>query len=124
MPLGNLRLSWNVDRSAAVGVSPFEVVLWIFGHPEVYIIFLPFVAVLAMIVPTFAGRSILGYSFIVLPAVGSGFLSFGLWVHHMYATGLPAISPGFFSAVSEAVAIPTAVQLFALLATLPVGRAR
>ena len=95
---------------------------WIFGHPEVYIVFLPAIALLAMIIPTFARRPIVGYSFIVLAAVGTGFLSFGLWVHHMFATGLPAISLGFFSAASEAVAIPTAVQIFVFLATLLAGR--
>ncbi len=97
---------------------------WIFGHPEVYIIFLPAIALVAMIVPTFARRPIVGYSWIVLAAVGTGFLSFGLWVHHMYTTGLPGISLGFFSAASEAVAIPTGVQIFCFLATLLAGRAR
>lgn len=95
---------------------------WIFGHPEVYIIFLPAIALLAMILPTFAQRPIVGYSWIVLAAVGTGFLSFGLWVHHMFTTGLPSISLGFFSAASEAVAIPTGVQLFAFVATLLAGR--
>jgi cytochrome c oxidase subunit I+III len=91
---------------------------WIFGHPEVYIIFLPSIALVAMIVPTFAQRPIVGYSWIVLAAVGTGFLSFGLWVHHMFTTGLPGISLGFFSAASLAVAIPTGVQIFCFLATL------
>ncbi|AMS45248.1 cytochrome c oxidase subunit I [Aminobacter aminovorans] len=95
---------------------------WIFGHPEVYIIFLPAIALLAMIVPTFARRPIVGYSWIVLAAVGTGFLSFGLWVHHMFATGLPQISLAFFSAASEAVAIPTAVQIFVFIATMLAGR--
>nr|WP_246249126.1 cytochrome c oxidase subunit I [Chelativorans alearense] len=95
---------------------------WIFGHPEVYIIFLPAIALLAMIVPTFAQHPIVGYSWIVLAAVGTGFLSFGLWVHHMFTTGLPSISLGFFSAASEAVAIPTGVQIFVFLATLLAGR--
>ncbi|WP_245415107.1 cytochrome c oxidase subunit I [Aureimonas flava] len=94
---------------------------WIFGHPEVYIVFLPAIALLAMIIPTFARRPLLGYSWIVLAAVGTGFLSFGLWVHHMFTTGLPAISLGFFSAASEAVAIPTGVQIFVFLATCLVG---
>ena len=97
---------------------------WIFGHPEVYIIFLPSIAIAAMIVPTVAQRPIVGYSWIVLSAVGTGFLSFGLWVHHMYTTGLPSISLGFFSAASEAVVIPTGIQLFAFLATLMAGRIR
>jgi cytochrome c oxidase subunit I+III len=95
---------------------------WIFGHPEVYIIFLPAIALLAMIIPTFAGRPIVGYSWIVLAAVGTGFLSFGLWVHHMFATGLPQISLAFFAAASEAVAIPTAVQIFVFIATMLAGR--
>ncbi|HSO47716.1 MAG TPA: cbb3-type cytochrome c oxidase subunit I, partial [Rhizobiaceae bacterium] len=94
---------------------------WIFGHPEVYIIFLPSIGLLAMIVPTAAGRPIAGYSWIVLSALGTGFLSFGLWVHHMYTTGLPAVSLGFFSAASEAVAIPTGIQIFALIATVMLG---
>ena len=95
---------------------------WIFGHPEVYIIFLPAIALMAMIVPTFSQRSIVGYSWIVLAAVGTGFLSFGLWVHHMFATGLPQISLAFFSAASEAVAIPTGVQIFVFIATMLAGR--
>jgi cytochrome c oxidase subunit I+III len=95
---------------------------WLFGHPEVYIIFLPSVALIAMIVPTFARTPIVGYTWIVLAAVGTGFLSFGLWVHHMFTTGLPAISLGFFSAASEAIAIPTGVQIFCFLATLAAGR--
>lgn len=95
---------------------------WIFGHPEVYIVFLPSVALVAMIVPTFARTPIVGYSWVVLAAVGTGFLSFGLWVHHMFTTGLPGISIGIFSAASQAVAIPTGIQLFCFLATLLVGR--
>ncbi len=95
---------------------------WIFGHPEVYIIFLPAIALMAMIVPTFSQRPIVGYSWIVLAAVGTGFLSFGLWVHHMFATGLPQISLAFFSAASTAVAIPTGVQIFVFIATMLTGR--
>jgi cytochrome c oxidase subunit I+III len=95
---------------------------WIFGHPEVYIIFLPSIALLAMIVPTFSQRPIVGYGWIVLAAVGTGFLSFGLWVHHMFATGMPIVSQAFFSAASQAVAIPTGVQIFVFVATMLVGR--
>jgi cytochrome c oxidase subunit I+III len=95
---------------------------WIFGHPEVYIVFLPSIALVAMIVPTFARRPIVGYSWIVLAAVGTGFISFGLWVHHMFTTGMPNISLAFFSAASEAVALPTGVQIFALLATVLAGK--
>jgi cytochrome c oxidase subunit I+III len=95
---------------------------WLFGHPEVYIVFLPSVALIAMIVPTFARMPIVGYGWIVLAAVGIGFLSFGLWVHHMFTTGLPGISLGFFSAASQAVAIPTGIQIFCFIATVAAGR--
>jgi cytochrome c oxidase subunit I+III len=95
---------------------------WIFGHPDVYIVFLPSIALVAMIVPTFARRPIVGYSWVVLAAVGTGFLSFGLWVHHMFTTGLPGISLALFSGASMAVAIPTGVQFFCFLATLMAGR--
>ncbi len=95
---------------------------WLFGHPEVYVIFLPSVAIVAMLVPTVARRPIVGYGWVVLAAVGTGFLSFALWVHHMYTTGLPGISLGLFSAASEAVAIPTGIQIFCFIATLAAGR--
>jgi cytochrome c oxidase subunit I+III len=96
---------------------------WLFGHPEVYIIFLPSIALIATIIPTFARTPMVGHSWIILSAVGTAFLSFGLWAHHMFTTGLPNISLGFFSAASEAVAIPTGVQIFCFIATLLVGRA-
>ncbi|SER66456.1 cytochrome c oxidase subunit I [Rhizobium sp. NFR03] len=109
---------------AARGGDPllWQHLFWIFGHPEVYIIFLPAIAIMAMVVPTFSQRPIVGYSWIVLAAVGTGFLSFGLWVHHMFATGLPQMSLAFFSAASEAVAIPTGVQIFVFIATMLAGR--
>jgi len=110
------------DRERGGDPLLWQHLFWIFGHPEVYIIFLPAIALLAMIIPTFAGRPIVGYSWIVLAAVGTGFLSFGLWVHHMFATGLPQISLAFFSAASEAVAIPTGVQIFVFIATMLAGR--
>jgi cytochrome c oxidase subunit I+III len=95
---------------------------WLFGHPEVYIIFLPSIALVAMIIPTFARAPIVGYTWVVLAAVGTGFISFGLWVHHMYTTGLPGISLGIFSAASATVAIPTGIQFLCFFATLLTGR--
>lgn len=109
---------------AARGGDPvlWQHLFWLFGHPEVYIVFLPSIALVAMIVPTFARTPIVGYSWIVLAAIGTGFLSFGLWVHHMYPIGLPGVSLGIFSAASTAVAIPTGAQFFCFLATLLAGR--
>jgi cytochrome c oxidase subunit I+III len=109
---------------AARGGDPvlWQHLFWLFGHPEVYIIFLPSIALVAMIVPTFARIPMVGYTWIVLAAIGTGFLSFGLWVHHMYTIGLPGISLGLFSAASSAVAIPTGVQFFCFIGTLLAGR--
>ena len=95
---------------------------WLFGHPEVYIIFLPAAGVVSTILPVMARTKILGYGWIVGAVLALGFLSFGLWVHHMFATGIPHMALAFFSAASTLVAIPTGVQIFAWLGTLWQGR--
>ncbi|NLS25082.1 hypothetical protein S2M10_00450 [Sphingomonas sp. S2M10] len=116
-------LGWPFfDASRGGDPLLWQHLFWIFGHPEVYVIFLPSIALFAMLIPTFAQRHLLGYPYIVLAAVGTAFLSFGLWVHHMFATGLPKISLAFFSAASQAVVIPTGIQIFAFIATLAAGR--
>lgn len=90
---------------------------WFFGHPEVYIIFLPATGVVSMIVCTFSKR-IIGYTWIVVAILVTGFLSFGLWVHHMYTTGLPELSLYFFAGASLMIAIAAGVQIFAWIASL------
>ena len=95
---------------------------WYFGHPEVYFIFIPGLAFLSAIIPTFARRPLVGYGAIVLSLIATGFLSFGLWVHHMFATNLPELGKAFFTAMSFMIAIPTAVQLCCWIATLATGR--
>jgi cytochrome c oxidase subunit I+III len=95
---------------------------WLFGHPEVYIIFLPAAGMVSMMLPSFARTPLVGYSWVALAAIAVGFLSFGLWVHHMFTTGLPLLSLSFFSAASSAIAIPMGIQVFAWLATLWEGR--
>ncbi|MBM1170020.1 cytochrome c oxidase subunit I [Microvirga arabica] len=95
---------------------------WFFGHPEVYVIFLPAAGMVSMIVPTMAQTPLAGYRLVVLAVIGTGFLSFGLWVHHMFTTGLPQLSLSFFSAASMAVSIPTGIQVFAWIATIASGK--
>jgi cytochrome c oxidase subunit I+III len=95
---------------------------WLFGHPEVYIIFLPAAGVVSTILPVLAQREIIGYLAIVVSIVALAFLSFGLWVHHMFTVGIPHLALAFFSAASTAVAVPTAVQIFAWIGTLLAGR--
>jgi cytochrome c oxidase subunit I+III len=111
---------FNADK----GGDPllWQHLFWIFGHPEVYIIFLPAAGMVSMMLPSFARARLVGYAWIVMAAVAVGFLSFGLWVHHMFATGLPLISLSFFSAASTAIAIPMGIQVFAWIATLWDGK--
>jgi len=111
---------------AARGGDPllWQHLFWLFGHPEVYIIFLPAAGVVSTLIPVFAGRPIVGYTAIVASAVTIGFISFGLWVHHMFTVGIPHLAQALFSAASMLIAIPTAVQFFAWIATLWLGRPR
>jgi cytochrome c oxidase subunit I len=95
---------------------------WFFGHPEVYIIFLPATGMVSMIVSTFARREVFGYPVLVLALIAVGFLSFGLWVHHMFATGLPQLGASLFTASSMMIAIPSGLQIFCWIATLWDGR--
>jgi cytochrome c oxidase subunit I+III len=97
---------------------------WFFGHPEVYIIFIPAAGMVSMIVPAMVQTRLIGYGLVAMALVGTGFLSFGLWVHHMYATGIPQLSLSFFSAASFAVSVPTGIQIFAWIATIASGRPR
>ena len=95
---------------------------WFFGHPEVYFIFIPGLGFMSAIIAPFARRPIFGYSAMVLALIATAFLSFGLWVHHMFATNLPELGKGFFTAMSLMIAIPSAVQIFGWIATLWTGR--
>lgn len=97
---------------------------WLFGHPEVYIIFLPAAGIVSTLLPVFCGRPLVGYRWVVLGVISTGFISFGLWVHHMFTVGIPQLAQAFFSAASMLVAIPTAVQVFSWLATLWLGKPR
>ncbi len=97
---------------------------WFFGHPEVYIIFLPAAGMVSMIVPAMTGVPLVGYRLVVVALVATAFFSFGLWVHHMFATGIPELSLAFFSAASVAVAVPSGIQVFSWIATIAAGRLR
>ncbi|KAA0970612.1 cytochrome c oxidase subunit I [Aureimonas fodinaquatilis] len=97
---------------------------WLFGHPEVYIIFLPAAGAISMMIPTFVQHELVGYRIIIVAVIAVAFLSFGLWVHHMFTVGIPHLALSFFSAASGLVAIPTAVQIFAWIATIGAGKPR
>jgi cytochrome c oxidase subunit I len=95
---------------------------WFFGHPEVYFIFIPATGIVSAIVAPFSRRKVFGYPAMVLALFGTGFLAFGLWVHHMFVTGLPRLGESFFTASSMAVAIPSGLQIFCWIITLWDGK--
>jgi cytochrome c oxidase subunit I+III len=97
---------------------------WFFGHPEVYIILVPALGFVSMIVATFTRRPVFAYPAMVLSLLSIGFLSFGLWVHHMFATGLPQLGQSFFTAASMMITIPSGIQIFCWIATIWSGRPR
>jgi cytochrome c oxidase subunit 1 len=95
---------------------------WFFGHPEVYLIFIPPLGFMSSIIATFSRRPVYGYPAMVLAVIATAFLAFGLWVHHMYATNVPELGKSFFTASSAMIAIPTAIQIFCWIATLWTGK--
>jgi cytochrome c oxidase subunit 1 len=97
---------------------------WFFGHPEVYIIFVPALGFVSAIVATFTRRPVFGYPAMVLSLLATAFLGFGLWVHHMFTTGVPQLGQSFFTAASMMIAIPSGIQIFCWIATIWSGRPR
>jgi cytochrome c oxidase subunit 1 len=95
---------------------------WFFGHPEVYIIFIPALGIVSSIITTFTQRPMFGYMALVLALVSTGFIGFGLWAHHMFATGLPQLGLTYFTAASMIIAIPSGIQIFCWIASLWRGR--
>jgi cytochrome c oxidase subunit I+III len=112
--------------NTAAGGTPilWQHLFWIFGHPEVYIQFIPATGIVSMIVPVFARRPIVGYPLIVIAIISTGFISFGLWAHPMFTVGLPDVAMSFFTAASTMIAIPAGIQVFAWITTLLRGRPR
>jgi cytochrome c oxidase subunit I+III len=97
---------------------------WFFGHPEVYIIFIPALGFVSTIITVFCRRKVFGYTAMVLSLVATAFIGFGLWVHHMFATGLPQSGQSFFTAASMMIAIPSGVQIFCWITTIWLGKPR
>jgi cytochrome c oxidase subunit 1 len=100
----------------------YQHLFWWFGHPEVYIIFIPGTGIVSTLIASFTRRKVFGYMALVLSTVATGFLGFGVWVHHMFATGLPFMSESFFTAASLMIVIPTGVQFFCWLTNIWTGR--
>jgi cytochrome c oxidase subunit I+III len=95
---------------------------WIFGHPEVYIIVLPAFGIATSIIPTFTRRRMAAFPLVALAELLVAFIGFGVWVHHMFATGLPEIALIFFAAASLIIVIPSGIQIFAWCMTMVTGK--
>jgi cytochrome c oxidase subunit 1 len=112
------------DVTQAGDALLWQHLFWFFGHPEVYIIFIPGTGIVSTLITTFSRRHMFGYLAVVLSLVSTAFMGFGLWVHHMFATGLPQLGESFFTAASIIIAIPTGTQIFCWIATMWSGRIR
>jgi cytochrome c oxidase subunit I+III len=94
---------------------------WIFGHPEVYIIVLPAFGIATSIIPTFARRRMVAFPLVAMAELLVAFIGFGVWAHHMFATGIATTTLVFFAAASMMVVIPSTIQIYAWLMTVNLG---
>jgi cytochrome c oxidase subunit 1 len=95
---------------------------WIFGHPEVYVLVIPAFGFMSEIVPVFSRKPIFGYPVMVAATVGIGFVSFGVWAHHMFTVGMNSYANSFFALTTMVVGIPTGIKIFNWLGTMWGGR--
>ncbi len=112
--------------NAAAGGDPlmYQNLFWIFGHPEVYILILPGMGIVSEILPVFSRKPLFGYSVVVFSGIAIGFLGWGVWAHHMFATGLGPVAVSAFGLSTMLIAIPTGVKIFNWLATVWGGAVR
>ena len=130
--LGSALIMLLLDRNfqtaffAVDGGSPilWQHLFWFFGHPEVYILVLPPMGLVSWILPKFSGRKLFGYKFVIYSTLAIGVLSFGVWAHHMFSSGIDPRIRASFMAVSLAIAIPSAVKTFNWIATMWNGNIR
>ncbi|WP_324757205.1 cytochrome c oxidase subunit I [Haloarcula montana] len=130
--LGSALIMLLLDRNLATtffaveGGGPllWQHLFWFFGHPEVYILVLPPMGLVSLILPKFSGRKLFGFKFVVYSTLAIGVLSFGVWAHHMFSTGMDPRLRASFMAVSLAIAIPSAVKTFNWITTMWNGRLR
>ena len=113
---------FNVNQ----GADPllWQHLFWIFGHPEVYILILPSFGIVSEVIPTFSRKPIYGYPFMVFSGIAIGFMGWGVWAHHMFASGLGPISVMAFALSTMFIAVPTGVKILNWMATMWGGKIR
>ena len=112
--------------SVDAGADPllWQHLFWIFGHPEVYILILPSFGIVSEVLPVFSKKPLFGYPLVVFSGAAIGFVGWGVWAHHMFASGLGPISVAVFSVATMAIAIPTGVKIVNWVMTLWGGKLR
>ena len=111
---------------ATVGASPvlWQHLFWLFGHPEVYIMALPAFGIVSEVVPVFSRKALYGYPMMAYSTALIGFLSYGVWGHHMFAVGMGPAAESAFAITSMLIAIPTGIKIFTWIATMWGGQLR
>ncbi len=112
------------DTQAGGSAVLWQHLFWIFGHPEVYILIFPAFAILSEVIPVFSRKPLFGRAAMVGAVVAIGFISLGVWAHHMFAVGMTSWSNTFFAASSMMVGIPTGIKIFNWTATMYGGKIR
>jgi len=110
--------------NVGMGADPllWQHLFWIFGHPEVYILILPSFGIVSETLPVFSRKPLFGYSVIVISGAAIGFMGWGVWAHHMFASGLGPVSVAAFSATTMFIAVPTGVKILNWIATMWGGK--
>jgi cytochrome c oxidase subunit 1 len=118
--LGGHFFDTDADGSVVMWMHFF----WIFGHPEVYILVIPAFGFVSEVVPVFSRKAMFGYPAMVAATVSIGFVSLGVWAHHMFAIGMPSYGNAFFVLTTMVIAVPTGIKIFNWLATMWGGKIR
>src|SRR5690606_18433577 len=113
-------LGGHIYDPATGGTILWQHLFWFFGHPEVYIVALPFFGIISAVIPVFSRKPIFGYTALVFATIAIAALSMAVWAHHMYATG--AVMLPFFSLMTFLIAVPTGVKFFNWIGTMWKGQ--